>query len=112
MATLNNRRLIDITVGELVEYLDTRYIDKEIKASNQITFLKVKECARLTGYAEEYIRQLIFKKKIPHHKVNNGSIRFLAEEVINWMQEIKKLPTDVLAQRFIENNPISIKSRH
>ena len=109
MDLLENKRLIDITVAELVTYLDNRYTEKQMNTTKPL-FIKSKECAMLTGYKEEYIRQLVFKKKIPFHKANNGSLRFLESEIIAWMQANKRLPNDVLAQAFMDNNPLNIKS--
>ena len=100
-------RLIDITVGELIELLDGRYNNKKQHIQQTDTFLKVDECATITGYTEEYIRQLVFKRKIPFTKRNNGTLRFLQKDIIDWMGNNKSIPTEVAAQRYIETTTIS-----
>ena len=114
MEDFTDKRLIDITVGQLVHYLDQRYKgDKSTSIQNytKSQFMKVKNCAELTGYTEEYIRQLVFKKKIPHTKLNNGSLRFIYDDIIEWMKENKRLPIEEIAQRYIENAPIKNKTK-
>ena len=100
-------RLIDITVGELIELLDGRYTNKKQQIQQTDTFLKIDDCATITGYSEEYIRQLVFKRKIPFTKLNNGTLRFIKKDIIDWMGNNKSTPTEVAAQRYIETTTIS-----
>jgi len=99
-------RLIDITVGELIELLDGRYTNKKQQSQQTDTFLKVDDCATITGYTEEYIRQLVFKRKIPFTKLNNGTLRFIKKDIIDWMGNNKSTPTEVAAQHYIETTTI------
>ena len=99
-------RLIDITVGELIELLDGRYTNKKQQSQQTDTFLKVDDCATITGYTEEYIRQLVFKRKIPFTKLNNGTLRFVKKDIIDWMGNNKSTPTEVAAQHYIETTTI------
>jgi len=114
MADLSQKRIIDLTVEELVGVLDGRYLNNRVPntVDSKIgAFLKVKECAELTGYAEDYIRQLVFKKRIPFTKLNNGSLRFISHEIVDWMKANKRIPTEDAAQQYIENSTTSKKGR-
>lgn len=114
MADVNQKRIIDLTVEELVGVLDERYLNSRghynVNAKTG-AFLKVKECAELTGYAEDYIRQLVFKKRIPFTKLNNGSLRFIREDIFDWMKANKRIPTEDAAQQYIENSTTTMKGR-
>ena len=100
-------RLIVITVGELIEFLDERYTNKNQRNQTTDTFMKIDDCATITGYSEEYIRQLVFKRKIPFTKLNNGTLRFIKKDIIDWMGNNKSTPTELAAQRYIETTTIS-----
>ncbi|MHB1922450.1 MAG: helix-turn-helix transcriptional regulator [Chitinophagaceae bacterium] len=108
-----NKRLIDLTIEEFLGYLDERELkaNKSTQGQRQEKFLKVKECATLTRYTEDYIRQLVFMKKIPSIKLNNGSLRFSYPEIIAWMRSIQRIPLEEVAQNYIENSPLYKKDR-
>ena len=126
MANPNNQksdtRVIDLTVSELFDIIDNRYSENNktllSKLANQtaqaMAYLNVNQCAKLTGYQADYIRQLVFKRKIPFYKMQNHSIRFSQKEIVDWMTTQKHIPTQVKAQQYIENNdiPNSIKFNH
>lgn len=105
MKDLNNTRLIDITLGEFFEALDSRYNKQpgSINTNKDAAPIKVKECAEITGYVEDYIRQLVHKNKIPYTKVNNGGLRFDKPTIIKWMNNNKRIPIEEAAQGYIEN---------
>ncbi len=105
-----DKRIIDLKVGELLELLDERYAanSKDNKILDNATvksdFLNVKQCASLTGYNDDYIRQLVFKGKIPFYKIQDHSIRFSRKEIIDWMTTKKYVPVAKRAQQYIEEN--------
>ncbi len=107
-----DKRIIDLKVSELLELLDGRYAanpkDNNIldNATVKSDFLNVKQCAGLTGYNEDYIRQLVFKGKIPFYKIQDHSIRFSRKEIVDWMTTKKYTPVAARAQRYIEKNDI------
>ncbi len=103
---IKDLRLIDITVGELMEFFDGRYANRNQLPQQEETFLKIDGCAALTGYTEEYIRQMVHKRKIPFIKLNNGGLRFIRKDIMDWMGCNKSMPIDDIAQRYIENNTI------
>jgi excisionase family DNA binding protein len=58
-------------------------------------FMNVKECALLTGYKPDYIRQLVFKRAIPFHKnPKRKPVRFKRFEILAWMATKKFTPID------------------
>ena len=105
-----DKRIIDLKVGELLEILDERYVAnlKDKRKLDNVTiesdFLNVKLCAVLTGYNEDYIRQLVFKNKIPFYKVQDHSIRFSRKEIVDWMTTKKYIPVAKRAQQYIDGN--------
>ena len=65
-------------------------------------FMTIDECAALTGYKPDYIRQMVFKRKIPFHKnPNRKPIRFKRDEILHWMATKKFSPIDELADAYI-----------
>lgn len=107
-----DKKITDLTWGEIVADLDERY-RKESVARTQKTllnpdaeeFLNVKECAALTGYTEDYIRQLVFKRSIPYHKnPKRKPIRFKRYEIIEWMATKKFTPIDEQADNYLTGN--------
>ncbi len=110
---ISDKRIIDLSVGELLQLLDERYIPNQTgkkilgNTERKSDFLNVKQCAVLTGYKEDYIRQLVSKKQIPFFKVQDHSVRFSEKEVINWMTTKKYKPVSVRAQQYIDetDNP-------
>ena len=102
-----DKRIIDLKVGELLEILDERYVAnlKDKRKLDNVTiesdFLNVKLCAVLTGYNEDYIRQLVFKNKIPFYKVQDHSIRFSRKEIVDWMTTKKYIPVAKRAQQYM-----------
>lgn len=105
MENFKHKRIIDLTVQELLDCLDKRYLSPPKTDSHSYDkkpFLKVKECAALTGYTEDYIRQLVFKRKIPFTKLNNGSLRFISKDIAEWVQNSRRLSLPDEAQRYIE----------
>lgn len=110
-----DKRIIDLNVGELLDLLDNHYINnlKERSSSENIVskkdFINVKECAVLTGYNVDYVRQLVFKGKIPFYKIQDYSIRFSRKEIIDWMTTKKYIPVAKRAQQYIEEKDISIQ---
>jgi excisionase family DNA binding protein len=107
-----DKRIIDISVEDLLNILDERYVitpkDKNLSDStvSKSDFLNVKKCAELTGYAEEYIRQLVSNKKIPFYKVQEHTIRFSKKEIIEWMTTRKYTPVAKRAQDYINRNEL------
>jgi len=107
-----DKRIIDLSVIELLNILDERYVitskDKNLSNSAVLKsdFLNVKKCAELTGYAEDYIRQLISNKKIPFYKVQDHTIRFSKKEIIEWMTTRKYTPVAKRAQDYINTNEL------
>ncbi|MCX6210373.1 MAG: helix-turn-helix domain-containing protein [Bacteroidetes bacterium] len=107
-----DKRIIDLSVVELLNILDERYViipkDKNLSDSAVLKsdFLNVKKCAELTGYTEEYIRQLVFKEKIPFYKVQDHTIRFSKREIIEWMTTKKYIPVAKRAQDYINRNEL------
>lgn len=47
--------------------------------------IEVPELAKYIRFAEGSIRQMVFKKKIPHFKVN-GKVLFDRQEIDNWIK--------------------------
>jgi excisionase family DNA binding protein len=107
-----HKRIIDLNVEDLLNILDERYVitpkDKNLSDStvSKSDFLNVKKCAELTGYAEEYIRQLVSNKKIPFYKVQEHTIRFSKKEIIEWMTTRKYTPVAKRAQDYINRNEL------
>jgi excisionase family DNA binding protein len=107
-----DKRIIDLSVEDLLNILDERYVitpkDKNLSDSavSKSDFLNVKKCAELTGYTEEYIRQLVFKEKIPFYKVQDHTIRFSKREIIEWMTTRKYTPVAKRAQDYINRNEL------
>jgi excisionase family DNA binding protein len=107
-----DKRIIDISVEDLLNILDERYVitpkDKNLSDSavSKSDFLNVKKCAELTGYAEGYIRQLVSNKKISFYKVQDHTIRFSKREIIEWMTTRKYTPVAKRAQDYINRNEI------
>lgn len=105
---VSDKRIIDLSVGELLQLLDERYITNQTgktifeNAESKSDFLNVKQCAILTGYKEDYIRQLVSKKKIPYFKVQDHSVRFSKKEVTNWMTTKKYKPVSARVQQYID----------
>lgn len=111
-----DKKITDLTWGEIVTDLDERYgKGGTVLAAKQVYlnpatdgFLNVKECAALTGYAEDYIRQLVFKRAIPFHKNPKlKPIRFKRAEILEWMATKKFTPIGELAEEYISGNSIT-----
>ena len=101
------KKINELTWGEVVSDLDERY-GKNIPLSfahpamTTKEFMTIQECAALTGYKPDYIRQMVFKRKIPFHKnPNRKPIRFKREEILHWMATKKFTPIDELADTYI-----------
>lgn len=113
----DKRRLIDLSVDEFFTAMEERNQHHAKKYNDQTIILagdrniKVKECAKITGYKEGYVRQLVFKKAIPYFKQNNRSLRFSYNEIVAWTQLRKHMPIEEAAQRYIENPPFGKKGR-
>lgn len=65
---------------------------KKVSVANNDRNIKVQECAEITGYKEDYVRQLVFKKEIPFFKQNNQSLRFSYNEIVDWNHSRKYIP--------------------
>jgi|ERR1043165_422114 excisionase family DNA binding protein len=105
---IENKRLIDVTVKELIDAFDWRYqkiSDPAITTKTSIPeFIDVEACALLTGYKEGYIRQLVFRREIPFYKVENRRpIRFKRTEILEWISGKKYKPIDELADDYINS---------
>ena len=103
-------RLIDATLGDLLEILDHRYLTKSLPVEEsqpaQSDFINIKSCAVLTGYSEGYIRQLIFRREIPFYKTENRKpVRFKKSEILLWMSEKKFIPLDERSDNYVQDNP-------
>ena len=104
-----NRRIIDLTWGEIVDELDARYgagrVGPHVQLNPEMTvFIGIKECALLTGYTPGYIRQLVFKRAIPFHKSPRlKPVRFKRSEVIEWMAGKKFQPISEMADNYMDN---------
>ena len=103
---LPNTRLIDLTWGEVLQDLNTRYGRKAEGGhlpSNPVIneFMNVTECSLLTGYSPGYLRQLVFKRAIPYHKNPKlRPIRFKRLEIIEWMAGKKNEPIGDMADAY------------
>lgn len=101
------KKIIDLTWGEVVSDLDERYGKNIYLSCAQLgmaakEFMSIKDCAALTGYKPDYIRQLVFKRKIPFHKnPNRKPIRFNRDEILQWMATKKFTPIDELAETYV-----------
>jgi predicted DNA-binding transcriptional regulator AlpA len=111
-----DKKLTDLTWGEIVADLDERYGKRTVVAKQQYLnpdmepLLNVKQCAALTGYVEGYIRQLVFKREIPYNKnPNRKPVRFKRSEILEWMATKKFTPIDELAENYIAGNSITRK---
>lgn len=108
-----DKKITELTWGEIVADLDERYSKGTVTPVKQLYlnpvsegFINVKECAALTGYAEDYIRQLVFKRAIPFHKnPKRKPLRFKRAEILEWMATKKFTPIEQLAEEHMENNP-------
>lgn len=109
-----DKKITELTWGEIVADLDERYSKGTVAPVKQLFlnpvaegFLNVKECAALTGYAEDYIRQLVFKRAIPFHKNPKlKPVRFKRAEILEWMATKKFAPIGELAEEYISENSI------
>ena len=114
---LPNKRLIDLTWGEVLDDLDTRYGKKpgilHIQSNPVINeFMNVAECALLTGYSPGYIRQLIFKRAIPFHKNPKlRPVRFKRTEILEWMASKKFEPINDMAENYLDGRDNSEKQK-
>ena len=110
-----DKKITELTWGEIVTDLDERYGKGRVVTGKQHYlspdmegFLNVKECAALTGYAEDYIRQLVFMRAIPFHKnPKRKPIRFKRYEILEWMATKKFTPIDELADDHVYGQPIN-----
>ena len=96
-----------MTLGELIEILDQREAVAKTKQnlSSPKEYMNVSECADLTGYSPEYIRQLVFKRKIPFHKrPDRKPLRFRRSDVIEWMAGKKYSPINDLVDEYISKS--------
>ena len=104
-----NKRLNELTWGEIISDLDERYGKQamlKVIPANPASgdFMNVKECAILTGYKPDYIRQLVFKKAIPYHKNPKlKPVRFKREEILAWMTSKKFTPISRLKTIFLKD---------
>ena len=107
-----DKRISDLTLGDIIGLFDGRYVKETstqmISVPDQTTvkeYMGVKECAELTGYQENYIRQLVFKRKIPYYKTQNRKpLRFKRSEIQQWMSGKKYSPIDEIADTYINNS--------
>ena len=102
---LANKRVIDLTVEELVSFLDERYgkaNHPQPLKHDEAQFLDVNQCAVLTGYSPDYIRQLVFKRAIPFYKVRR-LLRFMRTEIVEWMSSKKHVPIEQLADEYLNH---------
>ena len=113
-----DKRIAELTWGEIIKDLDERY--PKNTALHAITanpverdFMNVKECSALTGYKPGYIRQLVFKRGIPFHKNPKlKPVRFKRSEILEWMATQKFTPITERAENYIEeNNSLKNKSK-
>ncbi len=105
---IENKRLIDVTVKELLEVLDSRYQKKGHSIVTVQTavpeIINVEACALLTGYKVGYIRQLVFRREIPFYKgENRRPIRFKRAEILEWISGKKYKPIHELADDYINS---------
>lgn len=107
------KRFIDLTWGEVVAELDSRYgrtnaiIGMRSVVENLTPFITIKECAEITGYKVGYIRQLVFRKEIPYYKTENRKpIRFRRTEIQDWLSGKKITPIDERAEDYINSRKI------
>ena len=107
-------RIIDLTVADLMQLLDERYTQFSsticLQACRKIETEKmsVDECAELTGYVADYIRQLVFKRQIPYYKTRK-KLHFKHSEIIDWMYQRKVVPVDQIAEQYINRKTINHK---
>jgi len=107
-AISSNKRIIDFTWAEFTEAFEAQYghlfkihSNCPIPRKESQEFINITECATLTGYKPDYIRQLVFRKKIPFYKnPNRKPIRFQRDEVLQWMATKKFVPIDELADNY------------
>jgi predicted DNA-binding transcriptional regulator AlpA len=67
--------------------------------------------AALTGYTPGYIRQLVFKRKIPFYKTENlKPVRFKKSEILSWITDRKYAPIYELADNYLEEKKIKLKN--
>jgi excisionase family DNA binding protein len=98
------KKINELTLREFFTELEARYGPQLTRSSEQVDvdFMNVKECAQLTGYAPDYIRQLVFKRAIPFHKnPNRKPVRFKRFEILAWMATKKFIPIDEQAENYI-----------
>lgn len=75
-----------LTVGELVRII------VEAAATSK-PMLNTQEAADLTGFRERTIRDMARRRVIPFYKLENGSVRFSREELLQWMRR-NRVATD------------------
>ena len=114
-----DKKITELTWGEIVADLDERYKKGTVAPTKQLYlnsaaegFLNVKECAALTGYAEDYIRQLVFKRAIPFHKNPKlKPVRFKRSEIMEWMATKKFTPIDEQAENYVTEHSITSRQK-
>ena len=101
-----------MTLGELLDALNTE--KPGCKCQNTMVdnihslkeYMNASECAVLTGYSPDYIRQLVFKRQIPFHKrADRKPVRFKREEIAEWMAGKKYSPITDMADDYIAKSP-------
>jgi predicted DNA-binding transcriptional regulator AlpA len=107
------KKIAELTWGEIISDLDERYGKASFFTSLErpaSEFLNIKQCAAVTGYKENYIRQLIFKRAIPFYKTANlKPVRFKKCEILAWMSERKFTPIQEQAEDYLQSTKIKTK---
>jgi len=106
-------RIIDLTIADISSFLDERENAKKIGKKDTSEdkpkkILNVDSVAELTGYTKGYIRQLVFKKEIPYHQRSPKSpLKFLRDEILQWMLGNKHTPVKELASEYLDKNELT-----
>ena len=104
-----HKKITELTWGDVLTDLDERYgnqntLNTVVPSNVQVNaeFMGVAECALLTGYKPDYIRQLVFKRAIPFHKNPRlKPLRFKRSEILAWMATKKFSPIDEQAEDYL-----------
>ena len=109
--SIENKRLIDTYLHELIALMDQRYTLKGEQVNGfqpvPMEFLNMKACAELTGYKEGYLRQLVFRNEIPYHKTpRRRPVRFKRSEIMEWLSGKKYTPISERAEDYVNSRKI------
>lgn len=104
-----NTRLIDLTLQDLFDLVQAGIASEFDKRShlhssiNESEYMDVAECAALTKYSKDYVRQLVYHQKIPYQKINRA-VRFSRKDIRLWMDSKKIKTIEEKAYDYLENN--------